>query len=544
MKKLFLLFSVAILTLSPQDSKAQFFKELGRSIRNSYKSYSNTSSSNRGLSSEERRIREEQENRIKEYEFNQKWKEDTIRNSKVIDYSSKWVRSVDKSMLIEQNTENELGWELKYLTDGFDKYVEGKNENGDFVFFKKSGEYDLPIGSWQITKSNGIVAKFDLESFITTFEYPNGSKIELDAKCRDYSLGCDVKDISGFIRDNDVSDYVEGTLLGEFAKVTTSTGKVIDIRGLHPRMLKTYLENVRIGKLNYYFDLITGELVYSGQCYNGKVYSVPESDEIISVDNGKVTMKSGDFYEYGLSGSGPRTYRIKNAKITRNGYTWIVKLTDENKDIISMVCRDSLGGIFKPQFESDEVYNKYKTARDALEKAGVIRGFTTNWDLPKVGYKSAHEDFYKSCDFIYFCENKFVNTVNNPLVKDEIIPLFGCKIKPGGVICYIFEGKEYTEAEVQSILDKVEAEKAAEEKAKAAQDLKIYNANCQKYGKKYVDAIKPIVGMPEEWMLKKFHVECGYDSGTVKRYTMYNIFGNPFGSVWTRDGRVTSVSTW
>lgn len=134
MKKLFLLCSVAILTLSPQDSNAQFLKQLGRSIRNSYNSYSNTSSSNRGLSSYERRIREEQENARKEYEFNKKWQSDTIRTSEVLDNSSEWVRSVDKSMLIEQNTENELGWELKYLTDGIDTYVEGKKENGDFVF--------------------------------------------------------------------------------------------------------------------------------------------------------------------------------------------------------------------------------------------------------------------------------------------------------------------------------------------------------------------------------------------------------------------------
>ena len=48
MKKLFLLCSVAILTLSPQDSNAQFFKQLGRSIRNSYNSYnSRTQSSQR-----------------------------------------------------------------------------------------------------------------------------------------------------------------------------------------------------------------------------------------------------------------------------------------------------------------------------------------------------------------------------------------------------------------------------------------------------------------------------------------------------------------
>lgn len=536
MKKLFLLCSVAILTLSPQDSNAQFFKQLGRSIRNSYNSFSNTSSSNRYLSPEERRIQEEKENAIKKYEFYQKWQSDTIRTSEVEDFSSEWVRSVDKSMLIEQNTENELGWELKYLTDGFDTYVEGKNENGDFIFFKSGGD-DLSIGSWQITKSNGIVVKFDLESSITTFEYPNGSKIELDAKCRDNSLG---DDFSSFIRGNNVSVYVRETLFGEFAKITTSTGKVIDIRGLHPQMLETYLENVRIGKLNYYFDLETGELVYSGQRYNGKVYPVPESDEIISVDNGKVTMKSGDFYEYGQSG--PRTGLIINAKITRNGYTWIMKQANEYS--ISKVCRDSLGGLFKPTFKNDEVYNKYNAARKALEKAGVIREQTANYGTPKIGYKSAHEDFYKLYDFGDFCDDRMLKMVNNPLVKDEIIPLFGYKTKPGGVICYVFEGKEYTEAEVQTILDKVKAEKAAEEKAKAAQDLKIYNANCQKYGKKYVDAEKPIVGMPEEWMLKKFYVKCAYESGTVKRYTMYNIFNNPFGSVWTRDGRVTSVSTW
>lgn len=544
MKKLFLLCSVAILTLSPQDSNAQFFKQLGRSIRNSYNSYSNTSSSNRGLSSEERRIREERENARKEYEFNQKWQSDTIRTSKVIDNSSKWVRSIDKSMLIEQNTENDLGWEVKYLTDGIDTYVEGKKENGDFVFFKYGGDNkrgdsseNKPIGSWQITKSNGAVMKFDHESAITIIEYPNGSKIELDAKCGYNSLDYN---FYNFIRHYKVSDYVSVKLLGEFAKITASTGKVIDIRGLHPAMLETYLENVRIGKLNYYFDLETGELVYSGQRYNGKVYPVPESDEIISVDNGKVTMKSGDFYEYGQSG--PRTDRIINAKITRNGYTWIMKQANEYS--ISKVCRDSLGGLFMPTFKNDEVYNKYNAARSALEKAGVIRELTTNYNLPKIGYKSAHEDFYKLYDYRDFCEDKLLNIVNNPLVKDEIIPLFGCKTKPGGVICYVFEGKEYTEAEVQAILDKVKAEEAAKAKAKAAQDLKIYNANCQKYGKKYVDAEKPIVGMPEEWMLKKFYVKCAYESETVRRYTMYNIFNNPFGSVWTRNGRVTSVSTW
>ena len=544
MKKLFLLCSVAILTLSPQDSNAQFLKQLGRSIRNSYNSYSNTSSSNRGLSSYERRIREEQENARKEYEFNKKWQSDTIRTSEVLDNSSEWVRSVDKSMLIEQNTENELGWELKYLTDGIDTYVEGKKENGDFVFFKYGGDNkrgdsyeNKPIGSWQITKSNGAVMKFDLESSITTIEYPNGSKIELDAKCGSNSLGYN---FYIFIQHKQVSDYVGKTLLGEFAKITTSTGKVIDIRGLHFQMLETYLENVRIGKLNYYFDLETGELVYCGQRYNGKVYPVPESDEIISVDNGKVTMKSGDFYEYGQSG--PRTDLIINAKITRNGYTWIMKQANEYS--ISKVCRDSLGGLFMPTFKNDEVYNKYNAARTALEEAGVIRKLTTNYNLPKIGYKSAHEDFYKSYDFRDFCDDRMLKMVNDPLVKDEIIPLFGYKTKPGGVICYVFEGKEYTEAEVQAILDKVKAEEAAKAKAKAAQDLKIYNANCQKYGKKYVDAEKPIVGMPEEWMLKKFYVKCAYESGTVKRYTMYNIFNNPFGSVWTRNGRVTSVSTW
>ena len=52
MKKLFLLFSVAILTLSPQDSNAQFFKQLGRSIRNSYNSYNSRTQSSYNQSSQ------------------------------------------------------------------------------------------------------------------------------------------------------------------------------------------------------------------------------------------------------------------------------------------------------------------------------------------------------------------------------------------------------------------------------------------------------------------------------------------------------------
>lgn len=52
MKKLFLLCSVAILTLSPQDSNAQFFKQLGRSIRNSYNSYNSRTQSSYNQSSQ------------------------------------------------------------------------------------------------------------------------------------------------------------------------------------------------------------------------------------------------------------------------------------------------------------------------------------------------------------------------------------------------------------------------------------------------------------------------------------------------------------
>ena len=52
MKKLFLLCSVAILTLSPQDSNAQFFKQLGRSIRSSYNSYNSRTQSSYNQSSQ------------------------------------------------------------------------------------------------------------------------------------------------------------------------------------------------------------------------------------------------------------------------------------------------------------------------------------------------------------------------------------------------------------------------------------------------------------------------------------------------------------
>lgn len=97
---------------------------------------------------------------------------------------------------------------------------------------------------------------------------------------------------------------------------------------------------------------------------------------------------------------------------------------------------------------------------------------------------------------------------------------------------------------------------AAERKREEAQLTAEYNAVCKMYGKQYVDAAlvgKPIVGMPEELLLKVFRTEL-VESGYSKLYRIrgwgWKDFGRTYSdsallySVWVTNGRVSSVRYW
>lgn len=103
---------------------------------------------------------------------------------------------------------------------------------------------------------------------------------------------------------------------------------------------------------------------------------------------------------------------------------------------------------------------------------------------------------------------------------------------------------------------KSEMELAAQKKRQEAELTAEYNAVCNKYGKKYVDAAlegKPIIGMPEELLLAVFRTEL-IESGYSKLYRIrgwgWKNFGRTYSdsallySVWVTNGRVSSVRYW
>ena len=129
------------------------------------------------------------------------------------------------------------------------------------------------------------------------------------------------------------------------------------------------------------------------------------------------------------------------------------------------------------------------------------------------------------------------------LIGDEISPYYGILTKADGTQVKYEKGKNQEEEKMQ----------------RREEFQKVYTELCDKYGKKYVDAVltdrKPVIGMPEELFVLAFKAELASESNSLR---LYRVKGFGFTginnsilsdqvlkwSVWVDNGRVSDIKYW